>query len=79
MSDYAPWDDDGVYQYDEAEFERATAECEEAEERLLAELYPLMEGFEEYNTETVVLLSRFQWILRFSSYYRRFFLSKLLE
>lgn len=52
MSDYAPWDD-GVYQYDEAEFERAKAECEEEEERLLTELYPLMEGFEEYNTETV--------------------------
>lgn len=53
MSDYAPWDDDGIYKYDEAAFEKAKAEHEAAEERFLAELYPLMDGFEEYNAETV--------------------------
>ena len=53
MGDYVPWDDEGFYQYDEAEFEKAKAEDEEAMKRFLAELYPLMEGFQEYNTETV--------------------------
>ena len=52
MSNYDPWDN-GVYQYDEAEFEKAKAEDEEAMERFLAEQYPLMSNFEEYKTETV--------------------------
>lgn len=52
MSNYDPWDN-GVYQYDEAEFEKTKAEDEEAMERFLAELYPLIDGFEEYNAETV--------------------------
>ena len=53
MSDYAPWDDDGVYKYDEAEFERAKAEYEAAEQNFYAEQCPLIGGFGEYNTEAV--------------------------
>lgn len=53
MTDYAPLDDDGVYKYDEAEFERAKAEYEAAEQRFFAEQCPLIEGFEKYNTEIV--------------------------
>ena len=53
MSNYAHWDDDGIYQYDEAEFEKAKAEYEAAEERFYAEQCPLIGGFEKYNTESV--------------------------
>lgn len=53
MSDYVAWDDETIYKYDEAEFERAKAEYEAAEQRSYAEEYPLIEGFEKYNTETV--------------------------
>ena len=53
MSDYVAWDDETIYKYDEAMFEEANAAYEEAEQRSYAEEYPLIEGFEKYNTETV--------------------------